>query len=144
MKKFIIFSILPLFFIFAFNARAVKKIEANPINIAVMLTQETDTAKMASTCEYYGYTRKMPQNDYTVFSHNNGSQIKYKLTYGEKYPTIEVRSNVSSKEKDKILKILNFQKEGHTYEYKSIGTITRCSSGPHGTLILSRHSQTKE
>lgn len=143
MKKIYIFSILSLFILLSFNARAVKKIEANPINIAVMLTQETDTARIASTCEYYGYARQHSQDDFTVFAHNKGSLIRYKFITGEKYPTIELRSNVSSKEKDRILKNLNFQKIGNAYELKTIGYIIHCLSRPHSTLIFTGQSKPK-
>ena len=132
----IIFSLLP--------AHAVKKIEANPINIAVMLTQETDTARITSTCEYYGYTRQTPKDAYTIFTHPNGSVIRYKFTnIDQKYPTIEVNSKASQKEKDKILKNLNFQKDGNTYVRKSVGYTTRCTTGPHSSLIIIRHSNPK-
>lgn len=133
-----IFSLLSLIFITALPAGAVKKIEANPINIAVMLTQERDTAEIASTCVYYGYERQLPQDGYTIFTHVNGSKIRYKLIDGDKYPTLEVKSKVSEKEKDKILKNLNFQKNGNAYERKSIGHTTRCASGKNGYLILTK------
>ena len=162
MKKYIlifaaiIFSLLPV--------QAVKKIEANPINIAVMLTQETDTAKMASTLEYYGYTAithtarsadTKPQasilraqhantDGFAVYSHPNGSVIRYKFTNADqKYPTIEVTSKASQKDKDNTLKNLNFQKSGNTYERKSVGYTTRCTNGPHSSLILTRYSNPK-
>ena len=134
---FLLFSLLPV--------HAVKTIEANPINIAVMLTQETDTAKMASTCEYYGFTRQIIKDGYTIFIHPNGSVIRYKFTNADqKYPTIEVTSKVSQKEKDNTLKNLNFQKSGNTYERKSVGHTTHCTNGPHGTLILTRYSNPKK
>ena len=160
MKKYLFtfllafFSLLPL--------HAVKKIEANPINIAVMLTQETDTARMTSTLRYYGYTAithtarsadTKPQasilrvqhantDGFAVYSHPNGSVIRFKFeNSNQKYPTIEVTSKVSQKGKDQTLKNLNFQKIGNFYERKSIGYTTRCVNGPHGSLILTRHGK---
>ena len=148
------FSLLPL--------HAVKKIEANPINIAVMLTQEIDTARMASTLEYYGYTAithtarradTKPQasilraqqantDGFAVYSHPNGSVIRYKFeNSNQKYPTIEVISKTSQKDKDQTLKNLNFQKIGNSYERKSVGYTTRCINGPHGSLILTLHGK---
>ncbi len=55
MKKYLIFSLLSLIFTFSVFAEKTndvhptKRIEANPINIAIMLMQEKDTASMAST-----------------------------------------------------------------------------------------------
>ena len=142
---FLLFSLLPL--------HAVKKIEANPINIAVMLTQETDTARMTSTLRYYGYkpsfenstsyqtaSAGLSSGETYTFTHQNGSVIRYKFTNtDQKYPTIEVTSKVSQKEKDQTLKNLNFQKTGNSYERKTVGYTTRCVNGPHGLLILTRY-----
>lgn len=145
MKKYLIFSILSLIFLCSFPVRAVKKIEANPINVAVMLMQEKDTTSMASTCEYYGYTRQPENNGYTIFKHLNGSQIRYKYSdSNQTFPTVEVTSKASFKEKNQILQNLNFNKVGNTYEQKSVGFTTRCSFGPHGTLILTRHTKLRE
>ena len=142
MKKYIltlfgiIFTLIP--------ARAMNKNEANPINIAVLLTQETDTASMASTCDYYGYVRQIPSDGYTVFKHANGSIIRYKyIDSDQKYPTIEVISKASQKEKDNTLQSLNFKKAGNSYERRSIGYTTKCTSGSHGSLILTRYPKSK-
>ena len=126
-------------------AGAVKKIEANPINIAVMLTQEKDTASMASTCDYYGYVRQIPQDGYTVFRHANGSVIRYKyLDADQKYPTIEVKSKASQKEKEETLKHLNFQKNGNSFERRSVGYTTRCIFGPRNFIVLTNYSKLRQ
>ncbi len=142
MKKQFIIYLLSFLILQALPALAIKKVEAHPINIAVMLTQETDTAKIASTLDYYGYTRESRVNPTpdtnAVFTHPNGSRIRYTLPSGEKYPTIEVKSKASAKEKDKILKNLNFQKQGHTYTLKTIGHTTTCTPGSNGTLLLTK------
>lgn len=139
---------LSLIFIFAFPAKAIKKIEANPINIAVMLTQETDTASISFTLQYYGNscgiqeklkTDSSKPETYVTYTHPNSSIIRYRLSGREKYYTIEVISKLSTKEKDKILKNLNFQKKSNEYELKTIGHITRCVSSPNNTLIITRY-----
>lgn len=141
--KYLIFSILSLIFLHSLPAGAVKKVEANPINIAVMLIQEPDSAKMASTLDYYGYQYQRsltPDTStletYRVFTHPNGSIIRYKLS-AEKLPTVEVTSKASGKEKDQILKNLNFQKKDKGYERRSVGNLTRCVFGEHGSLVFS-------
>lgn len=151
MKKYIIFSLLSLIFIFSVCAEKTndihptKKIEANPINIAVMLMQENDTASMAKSCEYYGYTRQPQNNGYTVFNHLNGSSIRYKYTdSNQQFPTVEVTSKVGSKERDKILQNLNFHKNGNSYEQKSVGRLIKCSFGSQGILILTRYPKKQE
>ncbi len=139
MKKYIIFSILSLIFLCSLPAGAIKKVEANPINVAVMLMQEKDTASMASTCEYYGYIRQPENNGFTVFKHLNGSSIRYKYSdSNQQFPTVEVTSKASAKEKAQILQNLNFNKEGNSYEQKYVGGRIKCTFGPHGTILLQR------
>ena len=129
----ILFSILP--------SSAIKKIEANPINIAYMLAQDTDSASMAKTCEYYGYTRQSTQDGYTVFKHTNGSVIRYSLNKDSNYPYVEVKSKSSSRDTDAILSDLGFQKQGNDYELKT-GKFTRskitCRHGSNGFLVFNK------
>ena len=134
----ILFSILP--------SSAIKKIEANPINVAVMLTEELDPASLAKTCDFYGYQHQGNQDGYTVFKHQNGSIIRFKFVPdedGKQYSTIEVSSKETQKDRDAILKGLNFQKSGNTYERRSIGHITRLTPSSHSFLRLTCHPKLK-
>ena len=127
-----------------------------------MLAQDTDSASMAKTCEYYGYTRvnntaqsantamqspilQAPLADtdgYTVYSHANGSIIRYTFKNEDKdqpYPYVEVKSKSSSRDTEAILSDLGFQKQGNNYELKT-GNLTRskttCIHGPNGFLVF--------
>ena len=118
---------------------ATLKIEANPINVAAILTELPDSTALASTCEYYGYIQQPPQDGYTVYKHPNGSVIRYSFNEadnGKSYSTIEVIFKVSQKEKDSILQKLNFHKTGNAYERRSVGYATRCTNGRHGAIIF--------
>ena len=141
MKTKIFFYLLSFIFLHALTAQAIKKIEANPINIAYMLAQDTDTASMAKTCEYYGYTRQSTQDGYTVFKHTNGSVIRYSLNKDSNYPYVEVKSKSGSREIEAILSDLGFQKQGNDYELKT-GKFTRskitCRHGSNGFLIFNK------
>ena len=136
----ILFSLLP-------TGAATLKIEANPINVAAILTELPSSTALASTCEYYGYIRQSPQDGYTVYKHPNGSVIRYSFNEadnGKSYSTVEVTSNISQKEKDQILQEnLNFQKTGNAYERRSVGYTTRCTNGRHGALIFQQRRKTK-
>ncbi|MDE7347565.1 MAG: hypothetical protein K2N48_12615 [Muribaculaceae bacterium] len=144
----LIFLLLSLIFISPLPAGAVKKVEANPINVAVILTEKLDSASIASTLLYYGYIPSSESNPShktedsrlkTEYTHHNGSVIRYSFTKadnGNLYPTIEVTSKASQKEKEQILKNLNFQKNGNAYERRSISHTTRCTNGPRGSLIF--------
>ncbi|MDE6479927.1 MAG: hypothetical protein K2L45_06615 [Muribaculaceae bacterium] len=137
MKKQLIFYILSLIFIASLPAVAANKAEGNPINIAVSLTQKEDTTSMASTCEYYGYVRQQPQDGYTVYTHPNGSKIRYKYSDADlRNSNIEVTTKSTAKEKDNILTELRFEKNGNVYERKYTGFIVRCTNGPRNSLIL--------
>lgn len=109
-----------------------------------MLAQENDTAKMSKTCDYYGYTRAHSLDEYTIFKHSNGSIIRYKHQQEDLYPTIEVHSKISEKEKEQILKSLNFQKHNKEYVRKSVGYTTKCINGKHGDLIFTCHTNQHE
>ena len=140
MKKYLFTFLLAFFSLFP--SQAVKKIEANPINVAFMLAQETDTAKMASTCKYYGYELCPSQEGYSVYSHATGSIIRYTFrdaTTEQPYPQVEVKSKTNSKDIDFTLTDLNFKKFGSGYERK-LGpyarTVFSCKHGSGGYLIF--------
>ena len=150
----LIFHLLSLIFIIPLSAFAtdqleklpIKKFNPNPINVAVLLTEQLDSASMASTCEYYGYINQPSQDRYVTFKHPNGSIIRYNFTIadnGKLYPTVEVKSKGTQKDKDQRLQELNFKKNGNTYERRSIGYITRCASAPQDFLRLSNHPKEK-
>ena len=152
MKKYLTLCILSLFFLLAFPAQAVKKIDANPINVAYVLSQKTDPDAIASTLIYYGYTPQ-PKGNLTpdtskpetfVYTHPNGSVIKYTFkdtTEAQPYPYVEIKSNKGSNETATILENLAFKKKGSGY-IRNIGkhakTETHCTHGSQGSLIFHR------
>ncbi|MDE6741419.1 MAG: hypothetical protein K2J58_03710 [Muribaculaceae bacterium] len=143
----LLFSLLPISAENKFEVMPIKKIEANPINVAVMLTEQLDSANVAATCEYYGYINQPSQGDFTVFKHPNGSIIRYNFTTadnGKKYPTVEVKSKGPQKEKDKILESLNFKKNGNVTERPSIGFTTQCTSAPQGFICFKTVPKSKQ
>lgn len=123
-------------------AQAVKKIEANPINIAAVLVEKTDSAKIASTLEYYGYHPQGTEDGYQIMRTPNGNEIRFSFTDGgDKYPTVVVKTHGTSRSIDAKLKELDFEKSGNGYEkmknpYSKFKT--KCSFGPHNTLIFRR------
>ena len=128
------------------DVHPIKKIEANPINVAVMLSERPDSTSIASTCEYYGYILESAQDGYTVYKHPKGSIIRFsfeRADNGKEYSTIEVTSKVSQKEKDHILQELNFQKSGNAYERLSVGYMTRCTNGSRGSIIFQQRPKYK-
>ena len=139
---YLVFYILSLIFLSPRPAEAVRKVEANPINVAYILAQETDSAGIDATCKYYGYELQTSNDGYTTYKHTNGSIIRYtfKDTSNEQpYPKVEVKSKVSSKEIDTILTDLGFQKEGSGYKRKVsqyARSIFSCKHNPQGFLIL--------
>ena len=142
MKRF--FLTLTLLILTLLPASAVKKIQANPINIAISLVEKTDSAKIASTLTYYGYTHQATEDGYSVMTDPNGNEIRFsfsKNSSNDKYPTVKVKANDSHKELDLKLKELNFEKKGNSYErirnqyskYK-----TRCSFASRSTMVIQR------
>lgn len=123
-------------------AQAVKKIEANPINIAAVLVEKTDSAKIASTLEYYGYHPQGTEDGYQIMRTPNGNEIRFSFTDGgDKYPTVVVKTHGTSKSIDEKLKELDFEKSDNSYEkIKNVNSKfkTKCSLVSHNTLIFRR------
>ena len=124
------------------SANAAKKIEANPINIAAQLVEKTDSAKVASTLEYYGYQPQGTEDGYQIMRTSNGNEIRFSFNNnGDKYPTVVVKTHGTSRSIDEKLKELDFEKSGNGYEkiknaYSKFKT--KCSFGSHNTLIFRR------
>ena len=143
--------ILTLLLLAILPASAVKKIEANPINVAFILAQETDSAKIASICDYYGYqpspdNTTLPSGGRGAYSstylHPNGSILRISFrdaTPDQPYPQVEVKSKQSSKDIDYTLTDLRFEKQGNGYERK-LGQYARystiCKHTPRGFLLF--------
>lgn len=148
-----IFYLLSLIFILALPVGAVRKYDihpvrkpnANPINVAYMLTEQPDSAAIVSTLSYYGYVIGDGQDDRQTeafYTHPNGSIIRFSFNVaenGNKYPIVEVRSKARQKEKDQILQNLNFQKTADGLERRTVDHITRCATAPHGYLLFSNY-----
>ncbi|MDE6552219.1 MAG: hypothetical protein K2K98_04575 [Muribaculaceae bacterium] len=171
---FIVYCLLLIFIAPAsaqskFDIHPTKKIEANPINVAFMLAQETDTAKMASILHYYGYEptegqfseRSFPSEGKsslktqdsrlkTEYTHPNGSTIRYTFqdaTQAQPYPHVEVKSKLTAKAVDSKLTDLKFKKEGSGYTRKSnqySRTVFHCKRGSNGYLIFHQTRLPKE
>ena len=132
----LIISILP--------ASAIKKFDANPINIAAVMVEKTDSSQIASTCEYYGFTYQGVEDGYTVMKRTNGSEIKFTFKDNgttQKYPVILVKTKEARKDIDIRLKELGYEKKGNSYEIKRnlySRYITQCSFSSNNTLIFRR------
>ncbi len=123
-------------------AGAVKKIEVNPINFAVVLAEKADSANIKSYFDYYGYELSGTDSDYTIMKHPNGNEIRYTFKDGSEvlqHPIIVVKSHATQKDTDARLQELKFEKAGNSYErtvsrYNNF--FTRCTVGLHNTLII--------
>ena len=139
-----IFLTLTLLLLTLIPAEAVKKITPNPINLAITLVEKTDSAKIASTLTYYGYTLQNIEDGYNVMKDSNGNEIRYTFNLNDiqtRYPIIMVKTKYTHKSLDSRLKELYFEKKGNTYErlrnmfskYKTV-----CNYGPKSTMIVRR------
>ncbi len=125
------------------SATAAKKpVEANPINVAFMLAQRTDTAQMSAIIDYYGYQLQPTQDGYITVTHPNGSIIRYTFqdaTESQPYPKVEVKSKQHTAEINSMLEDLRFKKQGSAYIRKSnmySRSAINCHHAPHGYLIF--------
>lgn len=121
MKKYLTFFILYLGFSVSIIAEVVKKFEikANPINIALLVAEKGDSAKMADTFHYYGYTLQATEGDYQVMQDPIGNEIRYSFIAPEaslQYPKVIVKSKETPKEIITRLEDLKFKKVGNQYQ----------------------------
>lgn len=139
-----IFLTLTLLLLTILPAGAVKKITPNPINLAIILVEKTDSTKVASTLEYYGYSPQGKEDGYQIMKDPNGNEIRYSFTNNNShsnYPTVVVKAKDTHKALDYKLKELNFEKAGNGYErmknpyskYK-----IRCGFGSNNVLVVQR------
>ena len=142
MRKLILILSLLLFALLP--AKAIIRIDANPINVAFGLSQETDSAKIVSTLSYYGYVMEGRFSDLLTYKHPNGSVIKFSYkdaTPAQPYPYVEVKSNQAGTNTNKALEGLQFKKTGSHY-VRNVGhhakTETRCSHSHQGYLVFQR------
>ncbi len=124
-------------------ARAIKKPVANPINLAVLLVEMTDSTEVAATLDYYGYTLQGERDGYKVLLHPNGNELRYTYseTPGQQFPTIIAKPTGSQKQTDSSLKELKYKKVGNAYERTTSryhSHLSSCTHGPHSTLIFRR------
>ncbi len=142
MKKIVLLSFLIIFFLLP--VKAIKKITANPINVAVSLVEKTDSSQIVADLNYYGYTPQNTNNGTSEFYHENGSIINFIMPttkVKDEFPTIEVKSNSSGNEINNVLKELRFKKVGNHYERdtsKYDKYITKFIPEPSGIMIIRR------
>ncbi len=123
-------------------ANAAKKPAAHPINVAILIVEKTDSAKIASTFDYYGYALQGTEDGYSIMKDTDGNEIRYSFNPQEsKHPTLIVKTNETHKAIDTRLKDLSFDKTPNGYErvrnmYSTHAT--QCNFGPHSTLIIRR------
>ena len=139
MKKIfpLLFSIL--FFLPAF---AVKTINVNPVNLAVVIVEKSDSAKIQKEFAYYGYTNEGTKDGYTIMRSPNGIEICYSFQDNlpsEKFPTVVVTDEEDDKDLSQRLFDLNFKRKGNTYTKiatRDDNHLIQCTFGPSNTLIL--------
>ena len=141
MKYFLTLTLLLLTLLPSSTA---KKIDANPINIAALLVERTDSAKVASTLEYYGYTPQGKENGYCVMKNTKGDEIRFSFNENgtpSKYPTVTVKLKMTESDLNTRLKELDYEKSGNIYEKAKNAYsryTTQCSTGPHNTITFRR------
>lgn len=132
----ILFAVIP--------AGAVKKFDVNPINLAVVLVEKEDSAKIESILRYYGYVHRGTEDGYRIMRHPDGKEMRCR--YGkdgpsDRYPTIIVSTGESRKEIDSRLREPKFVRSRDGYE-RSVSRyhnhLTRCSFGPGNKVVLKR------
>lgn len=140
MKNFILFLLFSLFV--AIPIQASKTINVNPINLAVLIVEKTDTTKIKMEFDYYGYRLQNIEDDYYIMKSPKGNEIRYtfkdSISSGN-FPTVIVKTHGTHKEIEAWLKELKFEKEGNTYRRltnRNDDHIVQCAYGSSKTLVF--------
>lgn len=117
---------------------------SNPTYIGLILVDEHDCDKMATTCQHYHLTEQNPEEDYRVFSYSDGTKIRFKMNESERgnVPVVQVITHKKPADAKKILSDTGFVKETDGYYQGSKFTHrrTRCqvSSGSPSVLTFTK------
>lgn len=89
-----------------------QKIEGSAINVGALLVEEPSIEKMVELCTYYNLTPSIAENEYTVFYHSDGTQIRFKMEEDNDPATliVEIISNEKPKKIEEILIGLGFKR----------------------------------
>ena len=66
---FLLFTLLP--------AGAVKKLDSNPINIAILIVEKGDSTQIKKLFDYYGYSLLGTSDSYLIMKTSSGNEIRY-------------------------------------------------------------------
>ncbi|MDE6017823.1 MAG: hypothetical protein K2G85_03295 [Muribaculaceae bacterium] len=139
--KFIIY-LLSIIVISSLPAGAVKTINVNPINLAVVIVEKTDSTKIQREFDYYGYTLHTIEDGFKVMKNPNGNEIRYcfdKISKSDYHSTVIVKPNESQSEIDAKLKDMHFKKRGDIYSRiasRDDRYIIQCTIGTSNTLLF--------
>ncbi len=142
MKKYLIISILSLIFICSLPAGAVKKINVNPVNLAAVIVEMVDSAKIQREFDYYGYTLQGTEDGFKIMKTPNGHEIRYSLTDPnalDNHPVVIVKTSENPDDIDTRLKELRFNKDDQTYSRvarRDDNHLTKCISNSSNTLLF--------
>lgn len=114
MKKIFTTSVLLIFSTLFLIAQP--KVISAPINIAVLLFNDSTEEQMINACKYYSLTPTAEEEGYSVFIHPDGTKLRFQIPDDGAYPIIEVITTEKPKELEKTLQGLKFEKTSKGYE----------------------------
>lgn len=118
----------------------------SPIYIGQVLVESSSQQKMNDICKYYHYIRGYSENGYSIFTHDDGSKIYFKVDKNVNSLKIEVKILIRKKPKNlkKILSNLGFVKNGSSYykgsEFTNGFTICNIESGSPTLLTFTKEN----
>lgn len=105
------------------HAVAQQPLLASPVNLGIILLDETNPERIKGMCEFYQFTEDTPEEDYAVYTSPQGDKLKIKITKSSaQNPTTEI-TVTSSKKLPHIKQTLT----GANFKKSSKGTYTRGS-----------------
>lgn len=109
----ILFTILYFLVLSGFTSQNHTKIVGAPINVAASLVKDSTIEQMAETCRYYHLEEAESEDDFIVFTHNDGTKLRFKVVETEDgtSPLIEVITYEKHKKIEIVLQEMGFKKK---------------------------------
>ncbi len=143
MKKYLILSILSIIFTIAsLPAGAVKTINANPVNLAAVIVEMVDSARIENEFAYYGYTLDSTEDGFKVMRSPNGHELRYSLNDSKAIdgrPVVLVKTIENPAQIASRLNELQFEKHGDSYRRVSRRDedhLIQCTPNSSHTLLF--------
>ena len=145
-----ILTVLALLLLSIIPSYAQSTVLKSPTYLGFVLIDEANSQKMIETCRYYHLDEQQSEDGFKVFTHEDGTKIRFKVNKSEigDFPEVQIILNEKSGTISKILTEAGFKKQGSNYyrgsKFEHRRTKCHLSSGSPSILTLTKEYKTKD